>query len=94
MQDSNETSFVVDISRLTDYERHCYGIVERNPVIAWLEENVGPSILPHVWPHTGRGWKCWMVFDPRQDFAIQYCEVNFTNEVDDSIISMFVLRWM
>ena len=93
MFDKSDLSFLVNLDRLNDIEKNCYGLVEKNPVIAWLEENVGPATIPQLWPYTGEHWKCWVVFDPHNHFELSYCEVNFTSDVDDSILSLFILRW-
>ena len=93
MDNITEFSMLVNLDRLTDYEKKCYASADRNPVILWLEEHVGPSVNPQLWPQSGKDWKCWMVFNPLRDFSLTYCEVNFTCNVDDSIISLFILRW-
>lgn len=93
MFDDSDFSFLVNLERLDDYQKSCYVELERNPVIVWLEENLGPILSPAIWPCSGNQWKCWMVFDPQRNFELAYCEVNFTTEVDDSIISLFILRW-
>lgn len=93
MTDNSDLSFLVNLDRLSEFEKHGYGMGNQNPVIAWLVENVGPITTPVIWPVNGKNWKCWMAYDPVRNFDISYCEVNFTSNVDDSIISFFILRW-
>ena len=93
MNDESTQSFLVNLDRLNGLVECAYGMPEQNPVINWLIENVGPITVPIMWPLTGENWQCWMVYDPNRNFAVSYCEVNFTFNVDDSIISFFILRW-
>lgn len=92
--EESDVIFSVNLDRFTDDEIHCYTSSSENPVVVWLEEHVGPAIPHQVWPMCGENWKCWMAFNARRGFALSSCEVNFTSTVDESIISMFILRWL
>lgn len=93
MDDESELSFLVSLDRLEEFGECVYGMPEQNPIINWLVDNVGPITHPVMWPLTGENWKCWVAYDPSRNYAVSYCEVNFTINVDDSIISFFILRW-
>ena len=84
--------FDVRLSLVNSREQYQYG-EEPNLIISWLEENVGPKQKVTMWPCSGEHWKCWLAFDPNNNFELCWCQVEFDSSVDDSIISLFVLQW-
>jgi len=65
---------------------------EHNLLISWLEENVGQRLHEFCNPYEGLGWACWITYDPKT-FEVNYCEIEFTDKIEEHIISMFILRW-
>ena len=61
-------------------------------LVLWLGEYVGQIFNESIFPYHGAGWKCHMTFDPHH-FKLNHCTVEFADEVNESIIAMFILKW-
>jgi len=82
----------VNLERIPHYEKRYYPESD-TCVIDWLEENLGKRLQSIPCPCRGEHWKCWAVYDPAKNFEISFMEIEFDCQVDDSIISLFVLQW-